>query len=191
MTMNRATVRFLDSGNASAIANAKPSSWTRGLRLLARMHRTLRAEAGSPIVEFAMASSILFSLVFGIMAICVALYTYNVTAEIAREATRYAIVRGSACTSKTFSNCNIDQDGLQTHVRDVGGTFPGITPSSLTVTASATSATGTICTAKLTPCNKPGNPVQVTVTYTFPLSIPFVPRRTLTMSSTSQMLISQ
>jgi hypothetical protein len=39
--------------------------------------------------------------------------------------------------------------------------------------------------------NNPGNPVQVTVTYTFPLGIPFMPSRALTMSSTSQMIISQ
>jgi Flp pilus assembly protein TadG len=155
--------------------------------LASRIRRTLRAEKGSSIVEFAMASVILFTLIFGVMAIGLALYSYNVVSEAAREATRYAIVRGSACNS--FTNCNIDQTGLQTYVQGIG--FPGITPSSLTVAASATSATGTICTPTLKPCNKPGNPVKVTVTYTFPLVIPFVPRRTLTMSSTSQMTISQ
>jgi Flp pilus assembly protein TadG len=151
------------------------------------MRRTLRADRGSSIVEFAMASIILFTLVFGVMAICLALYSYNVVSEAAREATRYAIVRGSACNS--FTDCNVDQTGLQTYVQGIG--FPGITPSSLTVTASAISATGAICTPTLKPCNNPGNPVKVTVTYTFPLVIPFVPRRTLTMSSTSQMTISQ
>lgn len=176
-------------GFASAVAarRAGVASWLRGVRPLARILRTLRMEAGTSIVEFAMASSILFTLVFGLLAICLALYSYNVVSEAAREAIRYAIVRGSACN--TLSNCNIDQAGLQTYVRGLG--FPGITPSSLTVAASATSATGTVCTATLTPCNNPGNPVQVTVTYTFPLVIPFVPSRTLTMSSTSQMLISQ
>jgi Flp pilus assembly protein TadG len=156
--------------------------------LASRIRRTLRAEAGSSIVEFAMASIILFTLVFGVMAICLALYSYNVVSEAAREATRYAIVRGSACNS--FTDCNIDQTGLLTYVRGIG--FPGINPASLTVAASATSpATGTTCTGTLKPCNNPGNPVQVTVNYTFPLVIPFVPKRTLTMSSTSQMIISQ
>ena len=164
------------------------ASWLGGTHPLAsRIRRTLRAEAGTSIVEFAMASIILFTLVFGVMAICLALYSYNVVSEAAREATRYAIVRGSACNS--FTDCNVDQTGLQTYVQGIG--FPGITPSSLSVVASATSATGTVCTATLKPCNKPGNPVQVTVTYTFPLVIPFVPSRTLTMSSTSQMTISQ
>jgi Flp pilus assembly protein TadG len=160
-----------------------------GVRSVAsRVRRTVGAEVGSSMVEFAVASVILFTLVFGVIAICLALYSYNVTAEAAREATRYAIVRGSACT--TFSDCNIDQPGLQTYVQSLG--FPGINPSSLTVTASATSpATGTTCTPTLTPCNKPGNLVKVTVQYTFPLVIPFVPSRILTMSSTSAMYISQ
>jgi Flp pilus assembly protein TadG len=142
------------------------------------------------MVEFAVASVILFTLVFGVIAICLALYSYNIVAEAAREATRYAIVRGSACSASTFSDCNIDQTGLQTYVQSLG--FPGINSSSLTVTASATSpATGTTCTPTLVPCNKPGNLVTVTVTYPFLLSIPFVPQRTLNMSSTSAMYISQ
>jgi Flp pilus assembly protein TadG len=151
-----------------------------------RMRRTLRADGGSSIVEFALASVILFTLLFGVIAICLALYSYNVTAEAAREATRYAIVRGSACNS--FPNCNIDQTGLQTYVRGLG--FPGINPSSLTLTA-AWPTVGVTCFPSLTPCNNPGNLVRVTVQYTFPLVIPFVPRRILTMSSTSAMYISQ
>jgi Flp pilus assembly protein TadG len=155
-----------------------------------RIRHASRDESGSSIVEFALASIILFTLVIGVMAICLALYSYNVVSEAAREATRYAIVRGSACSIKTFTNCNIDQTGLETYVQSLG--FPGITPSSLTVAASATVlTTGVTCTGTLKPCNNPGNPVLVTVTYTFPLVIPFVPRRILTMSSTSQMVISQ
>jgi Flp pilus assembly protein TadG len=176
-------------GFASAVAarRAGVASWLRGVRRLARIHRTLRVETGTSIVEFALASIILFTLIFGLLAICLALYSYNVVSEAAREATRYAIVRGSVCN--TLSNCNIDQPGLQTYIRGIA--FPGINPLSLTVAASATTPAGTTCTGTLTPCNIPGNPVQVTVTYTFPLGIPFMPSRTLTMSSTSQMIISQ
>jgi Flp pilus assembly protein TadG len=151
-----------------------------------RIGRALRVEAGATLVEFALTSIILFTLVFGVIAICLALYSYNVTAEAAREATRYAIVRGSKCT--TFADCKIDQPGLQTYVQGLG--FPGINPSALTVTATWPT-TGVNCFPSVTPCNNPGNKVKVTVQYTFPLVIPFVPSRTLTMSSTSQMRISQ
>jgi len=167
-------------GSASVhVAPTGVASWLRGVgHLASRTRRTLRAEMGSSIVEFALASVILFTLVFGVIAICLALYSYNVTAEAAREATRYAIVRGSACNS--FPDCKVTSDQIQTYVRGLG--FPGINPSSLTLTATASWPNGN---------NDPGNPVQVTVNYTFPLVIPFVPTRTLTMTSTSAMVISQ
>jgi Flp pilus assembly protein TadG len=158
--------------------------------IASRVRRTVGAEVGSSMVEFAVASVILFTLVFGVIAICLALYSYNVTSEAAREATRYAIVRGSACSPSTFSDCNVTSDQLQTYVRGLG--FPGINPSSSTLTATATwPTTGATCSPSVTPCNNPGNLVKVTVQYTFPLVIPFVSSRTLTMSSTSAMYISQ
>jgi Flp pilus assembly protein TadG len=145
---------------------------------VSRIGRVPRDESGSALVEFALTSVILFTLVFGVIAICLALYSYNVTAEAAREATRYAIVRGSACT--TFATaCPATATDIKTHVQNLG--FPGITPTSLSVTADCCWPTN----------NNPGSPVKVTVQYTFPLVIPFVPRRILTMSSTSQMVISQ
>lgn len=130
------------------------------------------------MVEFALASTILFSLVFGVISICLALYTYNAIAEAAREATRYAIVRGSKC--KSFATaCPAIRTDVQTYVQSLH--FPGITPASLSVPASCCWPTN----------NNPGSTVKVTVQYTFPLTIPFVPSQTLSMSSTSQMVISQ
>jgi Flp pilus assembly protein TadG len=179
--MIRAAVSSFGSGSAPAVGSADVASWRGGMRLLAsRMRRTLRAEAGSSIVEFAMASIILFTLVFGVIAICLALYSYNVTAEAAREATRYAIVRGSACTSFATA-CPATKTDIETYVRSLG--FPGINP------APASLWVNTDCCWPTD--NNPGSTVQVTVNYTFPLVIPFVPSRMLTMSSTSAMVISQ
>jgi Flp pilus assembly protein TadG len=143
-----------------------------------RICRTLRAETGATIVEFAVASIILFTLVFGVIAICLALYSYNVTAEAARLATRYAIVRGSKCTSFA-SACPANRTDILTYVQSLG--FPGINPASLSVPLDCCWPTN----------NNPKSTVQVTVNYTFPLVIPFVPSQTLTMSSTSAMTISQ
>lgn len=172
------------SGLASAVALRKAGMalWVDRIRLHmeARIQRASRDQSGSAIIEFAVASTILFSLVFGVMAICWAFYSFNITSEAAREATRYAIVRGSACSSSTFSNCNITSGQIQTYVRSIG--FPGINSSPTTLTATASWPDGN---------NNPGSQVQVTVQYSFPLVIPFVPRRTLTWSSTSQMVISQ
>jgi Flp pilus assembly protein TadG len=149
-----------------------------GLRSIgSRIGRAIRVEAGSSIVEFALASIILFTLVFGVIAICLALYTYNVVAEAARDGSRYAMVRGSQCNS--FADCpNVSSTQIQTYVQGVG--FPGIDSSSLTVAATWPDGN-----------EKPGSRVAVTVSYNFPLSIPFVPNRTLAMASTSQVVISQ
>ena len=40
-------------------------------------------------------------------------------------------------------------------------------------------------------CNSPGNAVRVVVTYPFRLGIPFVAARSITLTSTSQMVINQ
>lgn len=178
--MTRANAPSLASGSAPAARRAGVALWLGDFRLRIdrRIRRATRGESGSSIVEFALASLILFSLVFGVMAMCLALYSYNVTAEAARAATRFAIVRGSACT-KTVP-CNAKRTDIETYIRGIG--FPGINPASLSVPTGCCWPNGN---------NNPGSPVQVTVQYTFPLAIPFLPRRTLTMSSTSEMLISQ
>jgi len=178
--MTRAAAPSFASGSAPAARRARVALWLGGMRLRMdrRMLRALRDESGSSIVEFFLTSTILFMLVIGVMAICLALYSYNVVSEAAREATRYAIVRGSACT-KTLP-CNASLTDIQTYIRGIG--FPAINPASLSVTADCCWPDGD---------KNPGSHVKVTVQYTFPLAIPFVPSRTLTMSSTSEMLISQ
>lgn len=147
----------------------------------------LRCERGSSSVEFALSASLLFMSVVGIIYMTWALYSYNVVSEAAREGARFAIVRGSACT--TFATaCPASSGDIQTHVRNLG--FPGINNSKLTAsTAWAAYPSGT-CTPSAS-CNNPGNQVTVTVSYSFPVAIPFVPNRTLSMSNTAAMVISQ
>lgn len=143
--------------------------------------KRFRSEEGSTLVEFAVCSSVLFVSLFGIFAFCSALYSYNFVSDAAREATRYALVRGSACTG--FSDCGIQQAGLNTYVKSLG--YPGINTANLSATAS--------WSGNNAPSNAPGNIVTVTVTYTDPLNIPFWPNSgsILNLTSTSQMTISQ
>jgi Flp pilus assembly protein TadG len=147
----------------------------------------LSDERGDTIVEFATGALILFTVLFGIMAMALALYSYNVVSELAREGTRYAIVRGAKC--HFTSACPASNTDIQTYLQNVG--FPGINPNSVTtVTSWSAYPVGTLCAPSLS-CNNPGNQVKVTVSYQFPLVIPFVPSRTLSMSSTAEMVISQ
>jgi Flp pilus assembly protein TadG len=144
-------------------------------------------ERGDTIVEFAMGALILFMVLFGIMAMALALYSYNVVSELAREGTRYAIVRGAKC--HFASACPASTGDIQTYVKNIG--FPGINPNSVTAATSWSAyPVGTLCAPSVS-CNNPGNQVKVTVSYQFPLVIPFVPSRTLSMSSTAEMVISQ
>ena len=147
------------------------------------------SERGSTIVETALSLTILLTLSLGVMQMSLALYTYHFISDAAREGTRYAIVRGSSCsTNANFASaCPAANTDVQTYVRGLG--FPGINPSLLLVNTTWPT-TGTTCTPSLTPCNNPGNLVKVVVTYQYPLSIPFLPARTLNMTSTSQMVIS-
>ena len=147
----------------------------------------VRDEQGSSIVEFAMGSILLLTILIGIMAMCFAYYSYNVVSEAARETARYAIVRGSACNS--FADCKVTSAQLQTYAQNLG--FPGIYPSNLTAaTTWAVYPAGGTCQPSAS-CNNPGNQVTVTVTYYFPLNLPFLSRHTLKMVNTAAMVISQ
>ncbi len=163
--------------------------------------RVTREEEGATLVEMALASVTLLSMLFGVIAISLALYTYNFVSDAAREATRWAIVRGADCSTNTpgLDHCDAGQSDIQTYVRTLS--YPGIDPSKMTADASwyspnygSGSTTWTACDAKTNICSPPnaqGNQVMVTVKYTFPLSIPFWKATTLNMTSSSQMVISQ
>ncbi len=165
-----------------------------GLPCLARRFRVLE-ESGATLVETALSATILIAMLIGMMQMSLALYTYLFVSEAAREATRYAIVRGStSCTnSPDLPHCNASSADIQNFLRTSG--YPGLIANNLTATtswltvSSETPAIWSACSSGT--CNGPGNLVNVTVKYTFPLSIPFVPSSTLTMSSTSQMVIAQ
>jgi Flp pilus assembly protein TadG len=149
-------------------------------------------EDGANLVEFAISATLVFPVLFGIFYMCLAAFSYNFVAHAARDASRYAIVRGSSCFG--LSDCNITPDQISAYVKGLG--YPVNTNNLTTTTtwysagySSAGSTVWTSCGAAQ--CNKPGNAVSVTVAYVLPLGIPFVPARLLNMQSTSQMVISE
>lgn len=159
-------------------------SWARAL------FHSLHDENGATLVEAAISFGILMSVLIGTFEMCLALYSYHYVSYTAREATRYAIVRGSSSCNNNpnLTNCNATSAEIQTWVR--GLTFPVINTNNLTVNTTWPT-TGTACYPSSSPCNNPGNLVNVVVTYKFPLGIPFFGSGTLNLSSTSQMVISQ
>lgn len=168
--------------------------WVLGIR---RAQRHASDESGSAIMETAMSIIIFLTFIFGVFETALALYTYFFIAEAAREGTRYAIVRGStaggtgaACASYTSYDCQASKAQIKSYVQNLG--FPGINPSNMTVPDPvwAAYASGSTCPAT-GPCNSPGNQVAVTVQYSFPLTLPFAPALTFSLSSTSAMIIAQ
>jgi len=154
------------------------------------MGRRFLDDTGATLVEFALSVSILVMMLFGIIEACFGLYACNYVSDAAREATRYAIVRGSSCTG--MSDCGATQAQIQTYVSSL--TYPGIDVNNVTVTAtwlSLNSTPPTAWTACAGQCNAPGNAVQVQVTYPFALNIPFWKKSTVNLNSTSQAVISQ
>jgi Flp pilus assembly protein TadG len=156
-------------------------------------------EEASTLVEMALTCALLMMVLVGLFQMTFALYSYHYISEAAREATRWAIVRGSHCVGLT--GCGADNSAIQTYVQNLG--YPGITAANLTTTT--TWYTATMNTA-VTPntvvltscgtspgggCNDPGNQVKVNVVYLLSLNIPLVPAATVHITSTSAMIISQ
>ena len=159
--------------------------------------KVARRDDGNTIVEMAIGISLFLMVLIGIIQVGLAMYTYNYVSDAAREGSRWAIVRGAACSANTpgLDHCNALQTDIQTYLQSIP--YPGINASNLTVTASWLTASQTpvswsTCTSSSTVvCNLPGNEVQVTVTYPFSLNIPFWRNASVTVGSTSSMVISQ
>ena len=98
------------------------------------------------------------------------LYTDVWVATLAREATRYAIVRGSA------SGRAITAAQLSTYVSQ---------------NAASLNTAWLTTTTTWSPNNAPGSAVNVKVQYSFHSIVPFIPISTVTLQSTSQMIIQQ
>src|ERR1700747_2547612 len=85
---------------------------------LGKLVQSVRSEHGAATVEIAFASVVLFAFLIGIMQVSRALYVYNFVSEAAREASRYAMVRGStSCTNTpSLTGCNTHTSSqIQTH----------------------------------------------------------------------------
>ena len=149
-----------------------------------RKHR----ERGASLPETAIVMTVLLMLTFGIIDFGRAMYTYGFVAQIAREGARWAIVRGSlSCTNSgnNLPGCNANGTAIQSYVQSLseGATNASqISVGTLQYSNCPGSSSG----------NAPGCTLSLTVSYPFKfLSLGFLPKSTILMSSTSQMVISQ
>jgi hypothetical protein len=176
-----------------------------------------RRERGASLVEYAFVVILFFSLIFGISGFGHALFVYHHLNNAAREATRYAAVRGAKCDvtpagepSCTASNSASGIAG-PTNTADVQAYVRSITPPSIdstnlkivvcgvsgSITCPISTASGPVACAA-TP-NSPGCTAEVQVAYAYQFIFPLVAASsTITspctnpgwcMASTSDMII--
>jgi Flp pilus assembly protein TadG len=172
-------------------------------------HRTswfslLKADSGSSLVEYAIVFIILMAMLLGIADFSRALYAYHFVSSSARDAARYASVRGSTCGPTPVGDCSCSctgyysasgvagpysQTDATTDIQDFVKNVPtGINPAQLTITPSWPNPNAlAACTATY---NAPGCTVKVQVSYQFAFFSPLVSKNTLTFSSTSQEIIT-
>ena len=132
--------------------------------------RTRAYSRGQGAAEFAMVTIALLTLFFGIMQGASAMSAYNFVIYSARDAARYAMVRG-ANSPQPVSASDVSNFVL--------AEAQGINGQAVTVTTT------------WSPNNNPGNTVKVKVAYSFAPLARIASTVTLSLSSTSQMVISQ
>jgi hypothetical protein len=148
----------------------------------------------------ALSCLILIPVLFGIIQLSLALYCYHYAAAASREASRWAIVRGANCNGYFGTSYCSPTDGSGTgatgndiaqYVKALGYPYSGTVSTSTQwcTTSGSTPATWTSCSS--TKNNSTNNQVQVTVSYAYPLVIPFLRSNTINISSVSSMAIVQ
>jgi len=124
------------------------------------------------MAEFALIASAFFILSFGIIEMASAVMAYNSVCDAAREAVRYAIVH-SPTSANPATTAQIQQVAM-----NVAPNL-GITQSQITVSFPADS-------------NLPSSTdAEVEISYPYTITIPFIPKMSVTLTATSRMLVSQ
>jgi Flp pilus assembly protein TadG len=174
------------------------------MRRLKNLFKSLQDDGANSLVETAFSFSILAGMLFGFCQISYAMYIYQFTSDAAREASRWAMVRGNTSCTNTpnLTGCGATSAQIQTHVQTLN--YPGIRTANIQATTTWCAASGTTPPISWSSCSgttasSPGNLVMVSVTYPLSFRLPFASKLfpssggalSLTMGSTSKMVITQ
>ena len=138
-----------------------------------------RGDDGQSLVEFAISSTVLLTFIFCMAEATLAYYSYDMISECAREGTRYAMVRGSSCTTSSSSSCEVGASQVNTYVNGLG--WPNLGGGTMTVNTTYPDGNENPQTSR----------VKVAIQYVFPIEVPFVPRNSITMNASSVAYIIQ
>jgi Flp pilus assembly protein TadG len=128
-----------------------------------------RDQRGQSMVEFALASVVFFTLIFGIIQFGRAVFQYNTVSSLAQEGARWASVHGST------SDAPGTAAQLQSYVE---GRAPGF----------AVTVTSTPANPSAVP---PGTVVSVRVVSAFDPAVKLIPSATLSLESTAKMIVTR
>ena len=152
-----------------------------------------RGQRGASLVEYAFVLILFLSLLFGISGFGHALFVYHHLNSAAKEATRYAAVRGSTCSDDSSCLASNSASGVAgpTTVADVKAFVVSMTLCGVagTICSPAITTAPTACNTAAT-ANKPGCTVKVTVNYSYDFMFPLIRTTPISMSSTSDMVIA-
>jgi Flp pilus assembly protein TadG len=168
-----------------------------------KLPSVLQEERGSSLVEYALVFLLLMTMILGMIDFSRAIYAYHFIANQARDATRYASVRGYTCGAPAqggdntctglgfYSASGVPGPSSAPDIVDFVKNVPnGIDPSKLTTTVDwpIQAASPTVCTTISS--NYPGCTVRVKVSYVFNFSSTFVSKTALTLTTTSEAIIT-
>ncbi len=140
--------------------------------------RVLQSDLGGALLDTALTLPIVLTLFFCFMEACLIAYAKNMITECAREGTRYAIYHGATCPTSSNPTCEATATQVNTYVSNLG--WPNLSGGTMQVNTTYPGGS-----------EAPGNYVQVQVTYSMPVTMPFVPVSTFNLTSASKALILQ
>jgi len=167
-------------------------------------------QRGASLVEYAFILIFFLTILFGINGFGHALFVYHHLDHVTKEATRYASVRGSTCSTDntTGGSCKTSNSASgiagPTTAADVTAYIASITPPSIDASQFTVTICGVqgsaVCSASTAPAcltgntlfkaiNYPGCTASVQVQYTYRFIFPLIGSVPINMSSTSQMVI--
>jgi Flp pilus assembly protein TadG len=157
---------------------ARENTSRRGNAPIRRQKSIGACEDGSTLIEMAVTLPLMFTLLFCFMEMCLAFYSRDMISECAREGTRYAMLHGASCPTSASPTCEATATQVNSYVTGLG--WPNLAGGTMTVATTYPSGNEAV-----------GSLVQVKVTYVFAIAMAFVPKNSLTMTSTSEAYILQ
>ncbi len=138
----------------------------------------LARDEGSSLLELGISISLVCSFIFCFMEVCLAVYSQHLIAELAYEGTRYAMVHGASCPTTSNPTCEATASQVNSYVSAI--TIPNLAGG--TITPNTTYPDG----------NEAVNSrVKVSITYVFPITMPFVPKGSIDLYASSTAYIVQ